>query len=376
MTADLVRLDGERQVVRGASAERAPLWATWGRNEAPDVHSWPCLSPDGRAWAALRVPRGGGDARVAVSARDGVEQESERLDGIPIYLQWSPGGRAVAVLTHRSEGLGLQVVRAGAERVETWLTGTPLFFTWLDDERIVAHVGREVGRPEVLVVQGSVVRPFPGQPGSFCTPVVTRAGVVWSAVHGGHESLLVTAPSGLPSRELERVDGLLALVPTPAGQVLRAISSDGDGQAYHDLRSLDPRTGRTSRLADGPLLAFLPVPDGAVVVARRNERRGSFSFSRISADGRDERLIGEVLPSRDLRFWVRFFEQFAASHPLVDPTGRSLVLAGRRTDTDPDRPRIWRFPLDGGPAEDLGEGPFACFAPAPPTTRAAQEEGC
>ena len=80
-------------------------------------------------------------------------------------------------------------------------------------------------------------------------------------------------------------------------------------------------------------------------------------------DGRDERLVARVRPSRDLRFWLRFFEQFAPTHPLVDPTGRWLLLSGARPGDPDDTPRVFRHPLDGGAADEVGAGPFGCYAP-------------
>ena len=150
----LVRLDADRQVVVGASAAGRPLWATWGLHEPPDVHSWPCVAPDDRRWAALRVGREGGAARVVISTADAIETETEPLDGIPVCLQWSPAGARLAVLVQRAEGLALLVVDAGGGRAEVWCAGSPLFFAWIDEGRIAVHVGRGGGRTEVAVLEG------------------------------------------------------------------------------------------------------------------------------------------------------------------------------------------------------------------------------
>lgn len=362
--SELWWLDVDRQVVAGAVRAKAPLWASWGRHDAADVHSWPCAPPGGGRWAALRVARGGTPARVVVGEPSGAEAESEPLGGVPIYLAWSPGGRRLAVVTQVQDALELRVVTVGEPAVTTWLTGSPLFFAWVDDDRVVAHVGRGGGRNDVVVATATEVTAFPGAPAAFCVPVPTPAGVVWAAVHGGRGGVLVTAPTGLPSRELEVVDGLLAMVPAGDGRVLRAVSSDGDGRTYADLRALDPRTGRSTRVSDLPMVAFLSVPGGrGTLVARPEPRQGAVSFSLVAPDGRDERLVARVRPSRDLRFWLRFFEQFAPTHPLVDPTGRWLLLSGARPGDPDDTPRVFRHPLDGGAADEVGAGPFGCYAP-------------
>jgi hypothetical protein len=364
---DLVRLDGARQIALGRSLPGTPLWATWGLQATTDLHSWPCFVPGGGSWAAFRVARDGGSARVVVGGTDGVERESVALDAIPVYLQWSPRGQRLAVLVQRGDQFELRVGNSAGEDLQVWLSGTPLFFAWLGDDQLVAHVGRTAGRNEVVVADGVSVRAFPGMPASFCTPVPTPSGIVWAALHGGHAGILVTAPVGVPSRELEVVDGLAALIPTSDGRVLRAVSTDGNGRTYRDLRSLDPRTGRSARVSDTDLVAFLPIPGSvSTLVARPNPRRGSIVFSKVREQGRDEELVADVIPSRDLRFWLRFFEQFAPSHPLVDARGESLVVSGTMAGGPTSKPHVWQFPLSGGPAVDLGEGPFACFAPPPP----------
>lgn len=358
----LLRLDADRQVVAGAGAA-PPLWATWGRREPDDLHTWPCFAPGGGCWAALRVGRGGQPARVVVGRPDGVEIESEPVTGVPIYLQWSPNARRVAVVTQRQDALELLVWGVDATPPRAWLTATPLFFSWLDDDAVVAHVGRMGGRNDVVVTDGRTTQVFPGATAAFCVPVALPAGVVWVAQHGGRATVLVTARTGVPSRELEVVDGLAAILPVDDGQALRAVSTDGDGRTYGDLRVLDPRTGRSARISDAPMLAFLPVPrGGGTVVARRDARTGVVAFARILANG-GESVVARVRPSRDLRFWLRFFEQFAPSHPLVDPEGTALVVAGTLPEDPDGDSHVFRFPLDGGEPVDLGAGPFACFAP-------------
>jgi hypothetical protein len=72
-----------------------------------------------------------------------------------------------------------------------------------------------------------------------------------------------------------------------------------------------------------------------------------------------------MYPTRDLGFYLRFFEQYAQSHPLVDPDGRFLLLAGTFADNDGDNtPHLWRIGLDDGSAEQLGEGLFGVWGPA------------
>ena len=356
-----VELDG-RGTARVRDTGTDPVFAEWGRSEPADLHSWPAWSPDGRHVAAFRTARDGSGSRLVV-VDAGRVSEAESVPGpeLPIHLSWSPSGRRIAVLAQSSDRLRAVRMDVDAlDRTVDLVEGTPLFFTWLDDDRVVAHAGGE--RPVVAVVSSTWRTELPGAPGAFTTPVYAGGQVVWVSRSGGRMVLLGTSPSGVPSRELEVLGGFAAMVPGPGGTVLRAVSADPDGP-YRDLRSLDPVSGRLTRIADTEALSFFPAGDRVVMVRKRTQGSG-VSFLVVSSDGRDERLVAEVEPSRDLRFWLRFFEQISPTHPIVDPSGRCLALTGTLGNGPPGQPpHVWLVPLQGGTPTDLGEGTFATFGP-------------
>lgn len=370
--APIAWLDADRQLVvldatgaiRSLAAEGV-LWASWGRAEHEDIHSWPTWGPDGRTLAAFRIARQGGDSRVVLSVPGSVsEVEGASIgDRTPIYLQWAPDGKRLAVLSQGGDELVLESVEAARpDRVRPLLRGSPLFFTWLDPVRIAAFVGEPDGAA-MAVIGAGVRTDLPGTPGNFCTPVGVRDEIAWVAHHRARVMVLVGRPDGTGTRELEIVDGLVALVEAPGGGLLRAVAPDASGNtSYRDLRHLDPVTGTTRRITDTDCLAFFPAGD-ALVLARRTSR-GTVAFSRMAADGSSEERIAELHPSRDLRFWLRFFEQYHPSHPIVDGAGTTLLLAGGLVgERQPEGPpRIWSVPLGGGRATELGPGLFATFA--------------
>lgn len=376
LPAPIACLDAARQLVVVDTTGRAvPLaadvkWASWSQREHEDIHSWPTWSPDGRTIAAFRIARDGSGSRVVLCAPGSVsEVEGATIgDRMPIHLAWSPDGRQVAVLSHADDALRLDAMdasRPGALR--TLLTGSPLFFAWVDPERIAAFVGEQDA--SALVVLGPQGRTtLPGTPGHFCAPVPISAlpgppEIAWVTEDGPRVALRVCRADGTGSRALEIVDGLVALLPSGDGGLLRAVAPDRTGAAYRDLRHLDPVTGRARRISDTDCVAFFPA-GGVLVVARRTSR-GTVAFSRLTTDGAREDVLAEVFPSRDLRFWLRFFEQYHPSHPLVDRAGRVLLLAGGLVGgPDPEgAPRLWAVPLSGGRPEELGAGLFATFAP-------------
>ena len=373
-TSPVAYLDPQRQIVAIDARSRAVpltappglLWASFGGQSAEDIHSWPCWSPDGRRIAAWRAGRAGGPVRVFVCDEAGVSSlEGPALEGrVPIYLQWSRDSSKLAMLSQGKEALSLDVAPVSdLEQVESLLSGVPLFFSWLPGGRIAAFVGERAGPALVVFGPDGTRSQMPGLPGNFCAPVPVGDDLVYVAQHRGHITILTSRPPGLAIRELEIVDGLVALVGDPEGRtVARAVAPDGDSP-YRDLRVIDPRTGATRGLSDADCQAFFWA-GSSVVVARRHPSRGSVVWLRVTLDGREEQLA-ELYPSRDLRFWLRFFEQYSGSHRIVDREGTTLLLSGSLAGrADPESPpRIWAVPIQGGPAEEIAEGPFATFGP-------------
>lgn len=376
--APIAALDGRRQLVvltpdgarRALTADESLLWATWGRHEPEDVHSWPAFSPDGSRLAAFRIARDGGAARVWVSDLRGVTSaEVADLSGrLPIYLQWSHEGDRLAVLCQSEEQLELHEVPADGGEPRRRLAGSPLFFTWLDGGRLAAFVG-EAGGPAMLILAPDDARTvLPGAPGNFCAPVDLGGKLVWVGHQDERLSLRVTDLADGAARDLEIVDGLVAVTASPdRTRLARAIAPDGGGAAYQDLRVVDPRTGAGRRVSDDDCLAFFWIPGTEdLLLARNHPRRGTVLWHRVGRDGTGPALA-ELHPTRDLRFYLRFFEQYVCSHPILDPTGTRLLLAGALVGrSDPEgAPHLWSVPLDGGPADDLGPGMFATFGPTP-----------
>ncbi len=359
--------EGERRSLTGADGL---LWATWGRFEPDHVHSWPTWSPDGRHVAAFRIARDGGGSSVLVSDAAGTtgQEVAELGKRMPIYLQWAVEGDALAVLSQGEDELALVLADPhGAKSAQDSVSGSPLYFTWLTGRRIAAFLGERGGPVLALLGPDGTRTKLPGVPGNFCAPVALDDDrVAYVAHHRKRVGILVGRCDGTGTRELEIVDGLVAIVASPDGRSLaRAIAPDGTGAAYRDLRVLDVETGRTRRVADDECTAFFCLPDSEdLLVARRHARKGTFSFHRTGPSGLSAPLI-ELDVSRDLRFYLRFFEQYTRSHPIIDPSGRSLVVAGTKAGST-GGPRLFLVPIDGGDVQDLGEGVFGTFAPSRP----------
>jgi Tol biopolymer transport system component len=350
------------------------MWGTWqlGTPKAA-AFSWPTWSPDGRYLACFRLPSPEtASARVFAHEVGGVSSfELADLDNrLPIYLHWGPDSRQVAVLSQRRDRLQLSSTSLDSIGQELTLAeGSPLFFTWAGRRKVAAFIGDLGGQGSRMALLDPTGRQpsssLPGEPGNFCAPLWLDPKVVYVLHERGH-TLVVSADihEREPTR-IEEVTGLVALVASPDGKTMaRALAPDGDGTPYRNIALVDVETNEVREVADMPCLAYLWSPHGdKLVIARVNTERNLLEWLRMDLDGQVEHLC-DMYPTRDLGFYLRFFEQYCQSHPLIDPAGKSLLLAGTRVPNGSDEdPRIWQVSLDTGEISDLADGLFAVYGP-------------
>ena len=376
MSSSIAWLDSRRQLCIGdhlAQAHHPALsipWGSWSEADEEELHSWPTWSPGGRRVASFRVARARGTGcHVRVTENDGVSAaEVAELDGrLPIYLQWHPAGREISMLTQAGDTLRLD--RASVDELgptTTRLSGSPLFFEQTRDH-LVAFVGEERGPRLAVVDRDGLRHDLAGPPGNFCAPVVLGDEVIYVVTSGPTQParLLASNIHGGAPRELAEVSGLAALVGCPARRRLAySIDPDGTGKSYRGVRILDPVDGSDEAVSDLPVVAFVWSSQGdALIVAERTEV-GTIKWHHVGLDGFSRELV-ELLPTRDLRFYLRFFEQFASSHSLVDASGDHLLVAGGVLGRDDPggTPRIWRVGLHDQEVDELTDGTFAVYSP-------------
>ena len=378
LTASIAYVGPNRQVYALNRAEAVCLtdeptivaYASWGAAPTTGLHSWPTWSPDGEQVAFFKIGDDGKSAaRVVIADADGVQStELARLDAqIPIYLQWSPNGTDLAVLCQKDDLLGLIHLRVdGRDEAHRHISGSPLFFTWTTDDAIAAFAGSPGEHAQMVLIDpvDGMRRQLPGTPCNFCAPVWTGTQLIYAAHYHKRVSILIADLQDMTVRELEVITGLAALVAAPDGRTLaRALAVD-DSSPYTNIALINVTSGTLRTLVEMDLTAFfwMPKSDG-IVIAQTDERTGTVSWLRVDLDGVVTHLI-DIKPTRDTRFYLRFFEQYSQSHPMIDPTGRFLLTAGRLDGLGDDgRPRLWQIPLNGGAPEDLGEGLFGVYGP-------------
>jgi TolB protein len=355
----------------------------WGGRSGDDHWSWPSWSPDGR-WLSCFQGAGSDEVQGAAAVYaidvDGVEERQLcTFDGqVPIYARWSPQGRNLAVLVQDEDELQLSVCgveRLGARRVVD--EGVPLFFSWTPQgERLVVHVGSRRDSHGRLVVRDPLGSSedllFADTPGSFCTPVLLGDDVVYVVNESGGGSVVTVA--GVDGRDpvpLIKLEGLLAVVPSPLGdRVAVGAAPRGESTPYKGIW-VAGRDQEPYQVAKGDCAAFFWTPGGRrLVYAVVEVDRSAMSWWIVAADGGTPRRLGSFWPSRDQLFFVHFFEQYAGSHSLISPDGRLLVYSSHPAPTDEGDDRsalIYVIELDAAEPtpRPIAEGSFAVFAPPP-----------
>lgn len=388
----LVGIDRQVHLVRPDGSELRPLTApvphtggAWSLLRArSDAWSWPTWSPDGQWLACFAVEvadQNSGPVRVVTLSVDGIrEVEWAEVHGMaPLYLQWHPSGEALTVLFQQDEELILSLLtRRQLGQVRPLEHGVPLFFSWTrDGSRLLIHSGHSAGGEGRLVLRdplGSAEdHTWTERPGSFCSPVFVDGRAITAVRRGGGESVVLsTTPDGTDARVLLTRRGLLAIVPAPRGAPRIAVSHAprGEGSPYTGIDVYDLATGRLTRVSDERCLAFFWAPRGDWILQAQADRENNcVHWRQVAADGSGSRSLATFWPTRDLLFYLHFFDQFALSHSLIAPDGERFVYAGYpagggQADLSAP-PRVWVQDATsrGGPPLEVARGSFAVYAP-------------
>jgi hypothetical protein len=367
---------GHKQMTFGEGpGARSP----WGVLESRDHSSWPCWSPDGRWLSCFQTrvgPSGDGQVWLSVLETEGVEEQrlSTLEAGIPIYSQWSPDSRQVAVVSQEETHLSLGVCTLGVLGEYRLIEeGVPLFFSWTADaERLLIHSGSGGDTRLVLrdVAGDAPDTMFKKMPGNFCTPLIVGSQAIFIGRDEAQGVLCVSDWHGARVEGITVVEGLVGIVASPDGRYLAFSGAPpGNRQPYQGLWVADLEAGKVRRLSKEGLIAFFWAPDSsAVVVVTRGRGPAEMMWSILHIDGGEIRPLATFYPSLDQKFFLHFFEQFAVSHSPISADGRHLVFSshpspkGQGSDTTA---HICAVDLseDTPHTQVLVPGDFAVFSP-------------
>ncbi len=388
----LAWVTGDRQIAIAAAdgsganlltAGIAQQFGAWGQLARPQAQwSWPTWSPDGK-WVAAFMVEGADEesspVRVQVLGVDGVHQELwwEAGGVAPIYLQWQPQGEALAALVQRSGELNLLAIRRSEMgRARLVEEGVPVFFSWTPEGgRLLVHAGdRGVARGRLVLrdpfgTAEDVIYDRP--PGSFCAPVFVGGSALWATPEDGGSLIYASTPDGRRARPIINRKGLCALIAAPGGSSLLAVANapGGEGTPYAGIDLCDLVSQEVRPLTRMPCLAFFWSPTGEwLLVAEVCSDDNCLRWWKMAINGDAPVPLGTFWPTRDVIFFLHFFDQYTMSHPLVSHDGRHIVFAGYPAGgghADLSRPpRIYLCDVDRPeePATEVDGGSFAVFS--------------
>jgi Tol biopolymer transport system component len=143
----------------------------------------------------------------------------------------------------------------------------------------------------------------------------------------------------------------------------------GVGTPYQGIDLVDVHSGAIRNVSRAECMAFFWSPDGqwilqGVVDADQN----CLAWYLVPTAGGEPTPLGSFWPTRDVLFYLHFFDQYASSHPMISADGRHIAFAGYpagggQADLSAP-PRVWVRAIDGGAAEAIAEGSFAVWSPA------------
>jgi len=372
------------------------------------VFGFPAWSPDGSRIAV--TGQGADDTAIyvfTVATNDQPTIVYRSQDRPPFYLYWTPDGRSITFLATEPGSISLRIAPAdggapldGSGPGSIVRTGAPLYFDWVDADRLLLHVGLGAGAfaGEVGPDGAPVEQSLPGT-GIFRSASVGRDGRYLAYVRSETDTtgrLVVASRDGSVTHELPVV-GPAAFVFDPTGDRLATISADRPvdptvGLPIGPLRIIDPATGEMRMLLDGQVVAFFWSPDGrtiatiqptspggdnvansaGVVLARAVEPRSRATPAEQAPDAgarltfvdvatgkvRAERVVH--LADHFVNRLLPYFDQYALSHSLWSPDSTSLVIPLVST-TGLDQLVV--MPADGSDPRPIASGNMGFWSP-------------
>ncbi len=361
---------------------------TWGWDESDSAgrlyYVWPSYSPDGRLVACFGVrPGDSPEAGLYAVAQDGVTMhEIWRMSGAaPICESWSPDSSRIALLLQDDLGLRLELATINDPGKTVVLdTGSPLFWSWSPaDGYLAVHTGgsRSVYEDARLAIYDTkddcreVAQLIPGE---FRTPAWSPDGrrlAYVDASDGRTECLAIYRMDDGVSEIVHPVEGHSALLWSPDGRYLAHSQALGETpHMFTGVNLVDVRTGVSTVVCDDSVVGFFWTPDGKRLVTISFNDEGGMEWSVMDVLGMRKTLDSRFYPTRELVYFCWFFDQFAASHPIISADGNSVVFAGHMAEDgidqlEGDSSVYIQSLVDDSPPQRLGGGHFACWDSVP-----------
>lgn len=359
-TLAVVRADGN--ITLFDAEGQNPVALTRNANPRTRIYLWPTWSTDGRLayFGASVAPGDSYRLRVFVVEKTGdppqIAYSSE--DDIFTYAYWSPGDcpegdcRDLALLFTPSGGNGLAVrmIRDRDGQFTDKIIGeaAPFYYSFSPDgQKMLWH--RFARQLDVYDVKGDAATKLDDDPGAFQAPM-------WSPVPGDERLLFAIKGSETGRTDIVIADGdeRQTLLSNQAEPVSFAWSPDAlhiaSVAGSEKLRVTEVKTGRTVATSqEQNIIAHFWSPQSDrvayLIITRDAITTTSYSPNGNTSDGTGRlaqapptltwfvldiktgkaETLTSFIPTRDMIYYLNFFDQFARSHSLWSPDGRYLA---------------------------------------------------
>ncbi|PZC48335.1 MAG: WD40-like Beta Propeller Repeat/WD40-like Beta Propeller Repeat [Chloroflexi bacterium] len=391
-------------------------------------YGWPVWSPDGsRALVSYGWREAEGDPHLdllSITIPQGASGEPRFSNaeghrqpiapGVMHYAHWSPDGQRAIAVARSGGGLTLTLLAAPAtdaadapdapdptdatdattladpDPTAAWsanalIDAAPMFCAWSPDgTQLAVHAGPQL----VLFDPAAVAEPrrVLADQSRFRTPAWSPDGeaLYYAAPGTGQKDLLWRTQPQSGQREIvTEVDGLTAILASPAGADLALLTLSAGGLGGRDLRLIDPTTPEPRFLERGNVLGAFWSPDGAALfIVSRAGLDLECRLARYDIDSARSHELARFHPSPAYSAYLAFFDQYSLSHRLISADGRWLclggIVAGNGAGKRPFAPQFgcYLLPTDGSaPPRRVADAEIAFFPPptSPPTSPPAAQ---
>ncbi len=378
----LVYVGSDGDVYRATQGSgSAKLTCGWFDDDEPERlhYVWPTFSPDGNSVACFGL-RPGATTEASLFAVDGdgvrMSEVWSATEALPICESWSYDSRYIALLCQHENRLALEVADVlNPGHAVPIVQAAPLFWSWSPSGSVIAvHAGgsrRQNGDAQLKLVnlEDGFEPVATLVPGDFRTPAWSPDGrrMAYIDASGKHEQLAMYRIDDGATEIVSSVDSHCAFLWSPDGKTLAVAHSVGNApHVYVGLSLVDVRTGRREVVSDCEFIGFFWSPSsGRIILIELDDDRG-MRWGVLDTRGCTLGQGEPFYPTNDFMYFCQFFDQFAVSHPLISPDGRSLVFAGSTSNVDAGQKEsesgVYLTPIDGAmQPQRLAAGHFACW---------------
>jgi len=316
--------------------------------EAPGkTHAWPAWSPTGGRVAFSVFSSGSnGSGLLALYLHQVGRKRCQRLyanepgtdaiaQGTPHYALWSPDGARLALIGRtKRPGLTLFTVDVSDSRKPfRVIDGMPIFVSWSPDSRfLLVHCGREHYLVDFVGETG--VSRTKGESGLYMAPSWSPVANQCAFVREEGEStqsLIVEDFDAGTTRSVIDVTGAAAFAWGHSGDRLAIGRDPREGARLYDGLWVVGNDGSgETRLTGDPVLSFFWSPTDSRIAYVTTSEDSMDSLRWVVVDSETGKLhpLADFTPTEEQLTAFMFFDQYAQSHNPWSQDGERIIFSG------------------------------------------------